>query len=129
MRGFDKWRRKPAAARRKRRSQGRKNSGPAAAARRKAAIDRGLTGDKVPGFDPAAAPLGTDAEAAGAPPVASDRAAASRGARAPIRRAWRPIRAAPTGAAIACRTSGLAGDRVAVLIAVAVIVAVLFAWS
>jgi hypothetical protein len=46
----------------------RKNSGPAAAARRKAAIDRGLTGDKVPGFDPGAAPLGTDAEAAGAPP-------------------------------------------------------------
>src|SRR4051812_6845187 len=46
------------------------NSGPAAAARRKAEIDRGLTEDKVPGFDPGAAPLGTDDEAAGAPPVA-----------------------------------------------------------
>src|SRR5690242_19512883 len=50
--------------------QQRDDSGPAAATRRKAAIDRGLTGDKVPGFDPAAAPLGTDAEAAGAPPPA-----------------------------------------------------------
>ncbi|SMH54013.1 hypothetical protein SAMN02982994_3448 [Azospirillum lipoferum] len=29
------------------------------------AIDRGLTGDKVPATDPAAAPLGTDDEAAG----------------------------------------------------------------
>lgn len=28
-------------------------------------IQKGLTGDKVPGFDPAAAPLETDAEAAG----------------------------------------------------------------
>jgi hypothetical protein len=30
-------------------------------------IDRGLTGDKSGGFDPAAAPLGSDAEAGGAP--------------------------------------------------------------
>jgi hypothetical protein len=35
----------------------------------RADIDRGLTGDKIPGSDPAAAPLGTDAEAAGAPPT------------------------------------------------------------
>jgi hypothetical protein len=53
-----------------RRFHGRKNSDPAAATRLKDAIARGLTGDKVPGFDPAAAPLGTDAEAAGAPPGA-----------------------------------------------------------
>jgi hypothetical protein len=33
--------------------------------RLKDAIDRGRTGDKVPGFDPGAAPLGTDEEAAG----------------------------------------------------------------
>jgi hypothetical protein len=32
-------------------------------------IDRGETGDKVAGFDPAAAPLGTDEEAAGTPTV------------------------------------------------------------
>lgn len=33
----------------------------------KADIDAGLTGDKVPEFDPSAAPLGTDDEAAGRP--------------------------------------------------------------
>ena len=32
-------------------------------------IDRGVTGDKVPGSDPAAPPLGTDADAAGTPPT------------------------------------------------------------
>ena len=31
-------------------------------------IDSGRTGDKTSGFDPAAAPLGTDDEAAGTPP-------------------------------------------------------------
>lgn len=31
-------------------------------------IDRGATGDKTPGIDPAAAPLGADDEAAGMPP-------------------------------------------------------------
>jgi hypothetical protein len=31
-------------------------------------IDSGVTGDKVKAFDPAAAPLGTDEEAAGTPP-------------------------------------------------------------
>lgn len=34
------------------------------------AIDRGRTGSKVPHPDPAAAPLGTDEEAAGTPPTA-----------------------------------------------------------
>lgn len=37
----------------------------------RAAIDRGETGDKVATVDPAAAPLGTDEEAAGTPPSAS----------------------------------------------------------
>ncbi|WP_372094466.1 hypothetical protein [Tistrella mobilis] len=40
-------------------------------------IDRGQTGDKVPVVDPAAAPLGTDDEAAGTPPRAADVAAAA----------------------------------------------------
>ena len=35
----------------------------------KHAIDTGRTGDKVPGFDPGAAPLGTDEETVGTPPV------------------------------------------------------------
>jgi hypothetical protein len=37
-------------------------------ARIKGAIDAGRTRDKVPGFDPGAAPLGTDEESAGAGP-------------------------------------------------------------
>ena len=40
-------------------------------------IDSGRTGDKVGGFDPAAAPLGTDEEAAGTP-VPSDAVALAR---------------------------------------------------
>lgn len=36
-------------------------------------IDSGRTGEKVDFPDPATAPLGTDAEAAGAPPTAAER--------------------------------------------------------
>jgi hypothetical protein len=39
------------------------------AARLRDRIDRGETGSKVPASDPAAAPLGTDAEAGGSPPA------------------------------------------------------------
>jgi hypothetical protein len=42
-------------------------SGSGAAQRLRHAIDRGATGDKVDAGDPAAAPLGTDEEAAGTP--------------------------------------------------------------
>jgi len=46
-------------------------------------IDSGKTGDKTPGFDPAAAPMETDAEAGGAPPtpveIAQARAQEGRG--------------------------------------------------
>lgn len=41
-------------------------------------IDRGETGDKVAASDPAAAPLGTDAEAGGFPPTEQERALAAR---------------------------------------------------
>jgi hypothetical protein len=44
----------------------------------RSAIDRGRTWDKVPVFDPAAAPLGTDAEAAGTPDSGPEIAAAMR---------------------------------------------------
>lgn len=37
------------------------------AAQARGDIEKGYTGDKVPGFDPAVAPLETDAEAAGTP--------------------------------------------------------------
>jgi hypothetical protein len=46
-------------------------SGPTTAQLRDA-IDRGRTGSKVPYEDPAAAPLGTDEEAAGTPPRPED---------------------------------------------------------
>lgn len=46
-------------------------SGPTVAQLRDA-IDRGRTGSKVPHKDPAAAPLGTDEEAAGTPPTPQD---------------------------------------------------------
>lgn len=36
-------------------------------------IDRGRSGDKIAAGDPAAAPLGTDDEAGGAPPTAAQR--------------------------------------------------------
>jgi len=42
------------------------------------AIDSGSTGEKVGMPDPAAAPLGTDAEAAGTPPTAGERELAAR---------------------------------------------------
>jgi hypothetical protein len=45
-------------------------------------IDRGLEADKVPGFDPAAAPLGTDAEAGGFPPTRWEREVEAQSGRA-----------------------------------------------
>src|SRR5215213_3598778 len=111
-----------------RKPQRRNNRGSAAASRRRAATDRGLTGDKVPGFDPAAAPLGTDAESAGMPPVAAD-PPLPEGARVdPAGQA-----ADPSGTD---RSRYRAQDRMvwpaiiaAVLIALAIVVAVLFAWG
>ncbi|MBY6264655.1 hypothetical protein EI613_22430 [Azospirillum sp. 412522] len=57
----------------------------AEANRMRADIDQGLTGDKVPATDPAAAPLGTDDEAAGTtPPHSPSRdAVVPRGQRTP----------------------------------------------
>ncbi|MDO5759277.1 MAG: hypothetical protein Q4P24_17870 [Rhodobacterales bacterium] len=46
--------------------------GPEHAARLRDDIDKGRTGDKVGFPDPAAAPLGTDAEAAGASPTSAE---------------------------------------------------------
>lgn len=55
-----------------------RHSGPAAASRLRDRIDSGATGDKVAHPDPAAAPLGTDDEAAGHPPTAAQVREASR---------------------------------------------------
>jgi hypothetical protein len=51
----------------------KKPAGPPNADQLRKAIDEGRTGDKVAFPDPAAAPLGTDAEAAGAPPSGGER--------------------------------------------------------
>lgn len=55
-----------------------------AAARLRHAIDSGNTGDKVNYPDPAAAPLGTDDEAAGAGPAISDADVRAELSRAPV---------------------------------------------
>ncbi len=44
-------------------------------------IDRGRTGDKAAGVDPAAAPMETDAEAGGTPPTPAEIAQARRAER------------------------------------------------
>lgn len=54
----------------------RKDSGAAGAARLRDHIDRGGAADKAAAWDPAAAPLGTDDEAAGAPPTREEVAVA-----------------------------------------------------
>jgi hypothetical protein len=61
--------------------KGGKADASANAARLRDDIDSGRTGDKVPVSDPAAAPLGTDDEAAGFPPGAEEIARARRNER------------------------------------------------
>jgi hypothetical protein len=56
----------------------------------RAKIDRGETGDKVAFPDPAAAPLGTDAEAGGYPPTSQETEIA-------LKEETRPVSAEPTG--------------------------------
>jgi hypothetical protein len=68
----------------------------------RAKIERGESGDKIGGFDPAAAPLGTDDEAAGVPTHPVDEDANPGGAqirRKQFRRVERPARRglAPAG--------------------------------
>jgi hypothetical protein len=45
---------------------------PSTAAQLRGDIDKGRTGDKAKGLDPAAAPMETDAEAGGAPPTVAE---------------------------------------------------------
>ncbi|UMY19931.1 hypothetical protein MMB17_11885 [Methylobacterium organophilum] len=56
------------------------------AAQLKEAIDAGRTGDKIPAHDPGLSPLGTDDEAAGAPPSPSRVALAREEESSPRRR-------------------------------------------
>ncbi|WP_281801457.1 hypothetical protein [Methylocystis echinoides] len=60
-------------------------------------IDRGLDGDKIDHPDPATAPLGTDADAAGATPTQEERAMA---ARRPKTAAHEAVSSSPDGGAV-----------------------------
>ncbi len=77
----------------------------------KEAIDRGKTADKVDFPDPAASPLGTDAEAGGASPTGADVAQALRHEVSPARQAARepPRSAVPVviTAALACAVAAV----------------------
>jgi len=77
-------------------------------------IDSGRTGDKVPGSDPAAAPLGTDEEAAGTTPDPKA-----------VEAAREQERATPV------RTQRTSGARTAWLLVVVGMIALglLFAWA
>jgi hypothetical protein len=77
-------------------------------------IDRGITGDKVPGSDPAAAPLGTDDEAAGTPPTQAEISLEARSRSVPP-----PAEAAGKGR----RAAWLAGAGVVVLLLVVLAIA------
>lgn len=61
----------------------------------RASTQRGETGDKIPGFDPAAAPMETDAEAGGAPfggPAGAARGEVARPPETSTGSAMRPVR-------------------------------------
>jgi hypothetical protein len=78
-------------------------------------IDSGSTGEKVSMPDPAAAPLGTDAEAGGAPPTAAERSlAAEQGAGAGGAERHRP-----PGIAIYLSLLGSVAIAVAVIVVLA----------
>lgn len=93
----------------------------------RAAIDRGETGEKVAGFDPATVPLETDSEAGGVPMHSASHATPSRGTTLPSANAsdhgnaMRPFddAARPNKAGIPLLTYALA-----VLVAIVAIVAI-----
>ena len=62
-----------------------KNAKPPTTEQLRRDIDSGRTGDKAPGLDPAAAPLGTDEEAGGAGPSAAEIAQARANERRNVR--------------------------------------------
>ena len=89
-------------------------------------IQHGLTGDKAPGFDPAAAPLGTDEEAGGHPAqpaqVRQARAQAASGAQPARPNASEPSRAPHGGP-----SGGLATREVLWMVLLGLVGLVLFA--
>lgn len=88
-------------------------------------IDHGRGGDKVPASDPAAAPLGTDDEAAGTPPT-QEQLARARAAEVGERRAHTPEGEIAAGEPARNAGTGL-WLWAAVVLAIVVILAVIFA--
>ncbi|MBX6745274.1 MAG: hypothetical protein IRY87_24830 [Acetobacteraceae bacterium] len=82
-------------------------------------IDSGATGDKVPMLDPAAAPLGSDAEASGVPPSPRTVALARRMERAGQVRLPDP----------SSRTADRAWLRLAIGLGILVLIGVLAVWA
>ncbi len=93
--------------------------------RRRAAVDAGSTGDKVPVADPAAAPMETDAETAGAAIPAAAAAADRRRQQEIVRDNW--AGAGPTMAGADPAARGRRGPRAPVLAVIAVAAAMLAA--
>lgn len=91
----------------------------------RAAIDAGLTGDKVPAGDPAAAPLQTDAESAGTPTSAAQAEADVRRQHRIARETGADGRPIMAGADPAARAQS--GPRIAVIGVVVVAAALLIA--
>ena len=85
-------------------------------------IDSGRTHDKVAKSDPAAAPLGTDDEAAGAPPTPEEVAMAHRHETA------RNVAEQPSASRVATQTAGRASSTIVWAIVAAVVAAVLLAF-
>lgn len=84
-------------------------------------IDSGRTRDKVAHPDPAAAPLGSDAEAAGAPPLPEEVAMARR------HEATRGVPEQPPSSRAASQSGGY-GSRIIWLVVAAVVVAIILAF-
>lgn len=81
------------------------------------AIDSGKTGDKVPFPDPAAAPLGADAEAGGASPTKAELRIAARSlAKTPATRRWQ---AEAQGIALYASTVAVIGALLLTVVALA----------
>jgi hypothetical protein len=89
-------------------------------------IDSGRTGDKAPGFDPAAAPLGTDEEAGGTPPspelIARARAAEARITADPRPNAAEPALAPDARVAKGASRGAPDGVMMAVLVGLLVVI-------
>ena len=88
----------------------------------RADIDSGRTHDKVAHSDPAAAPLGSDAEAAGAPPTPDEVSTARR------HETSRAVPEQGSASRIGTPTGGRSGSRIIWLVVAAIVAAIVLAF-